>query len=157
VVALPLSFEKALPTPPEFKDKPSPPPGHKMNPGEFGKLMNGELEPYDWYTWRVTNWGTKWNLSGDTDVLMDYRWRKIVYRFDTAWSPPIGWTTTVSKRYPQLVFFLEYEEGGNNFEGHVTIQNGVVQDRQEGDYTRCFKCNERGCNCTPAQKRGDEE
>lgn len=156
-MAFPLSFGKAFPTPPEFEGKPSPPPGHKAGPNELTRLLDGSLEPFDWYTWRLVHWGTKWDLSEDIDVVMDYKKREIVYRFDTAWSPPTAWVTGVSKKYPTLVFRLEYEESGCDFEGHVVIKRGAVLEEHQGDYTRCFHCNERGCNCTPAQKRGEEE
>ena len=128
-----------------------------MVPNELNQLLDGVLEPYDWYTWRLVHWGTKWDLPKDISVTMDYKKRELVYRFDTAWSPPTAWVTAVSKRYPVLVFRLEYEESGCDFEGHVILKRGVVIDEREGSYTRCFKCNERGCNCTPAQKRGEEE
>lgn len=128
-----------------------------MVPNELMLLRDGELQPYDWYTWRLVNWGTKWDLGDETEVREDYEDGKLEYHFDTAWSPPFEWLETASKKYPQLNFRLQYEEGGNNFEGYVVVQNGKELDRHEGDYTRCYHCNKRGCDCTPAQKRGDEE
>lgn len=128
-----------------------------MGPNELTLLFEGKMEPYDWYTWRLAKWGTKWDLGDETIVREDYEDGKLEYHFDTAWSPPIAWLEAVSKKYPQLNFRLQYEEAGCSFEGYVVLQNGEEVDQFEGDYTRCHKCNARGCNCTPAQKRGDED
>lgn len=128
-----------------------------MIPNELNLLFDGKVEPYDWYTWRLVSWGTKWDLSDETEVQEDFEDNKLEYRFDTAWSPPCAWVETASKKYPTLSFRLQYEEGGCSFEGHVTFKNGEAVDEYEGDYSRCYTCNKRGCSCTPAQKRGEEE
>ena len=49
-------------------------------------LENGE--PYDWYSWRNANWGTKW----EPDIIsFDREDETTVYiEMYTAWSPPEG-------------------------------------------------------------------
>lgn len=43
----------------------------------------------DWYTWCTTNWGTKWDISGDPEASIDGDTTAHV-SFDTAWGPPIA-------------------------------------------------------------------
>ena len=74
------------------------------------KLLEGE----DWYSWRVKNWGTKW--EGYDGRFND---DQSVFNFDTAWSPPIP----IIKRLAELTgqkFILEYIEEGMFFCGRFT-------------------------------------
>jgi hypothetical protein len=150
----PLSFEACFPTPEEFRDKPSPPPGRKMIPNELMELLAGTIEPYDWYTWRVVNWGTKWDVGDGTRVDGNPEDGYIRYDFDTAWSPPVPWVLSVSKRYPSIAFYLQYEEGGCSFEGYMKIVNGKTLEEHQGEYSRCQECNERKCDCPPEGRKG---
>ena len=52
---------------------------------ELGKVCCGNIDRYghiDWYSWRITKWGTKWNAS---DVYAD----DDMIEFNTAWSCPL--------------------------------------------------------------------
>ncbi len=52
-----------------------------------------------WYYWRIANWGTKWDFGKteytadeECDWQVDEEGYGVVHlRFETAWSPPIGW------------------------------------------------------------------
>src|SRR6056300_1273324 len=46
----------------------------------------------DWYTWRVSNWGTKWEVSvDDVDIEEnDDGTYTFNLNFDSAWGPPVG-------------------------------------------------------------------
>jgi hypothetical protein len=71
VVPIQLDFSKSVPEPSSANDDPD----------------------YDWYNWRLSHWGTKWNLHDDTmleDSSLD-NFGIINYSFSTAWSPPIEW------------------------------------------------------------------
>lgn len=113
---LPLSFEAQIPTPRD----------------ENGELIKGDGSTTmpDWYNWRVENWGTKWDLSDDTDVVFDGS-GYLQYRFDTAWAPPVNWLETIVTKYPDLRFDMEYEEPGMAFAGSVTFEGGEMSDEQE--------------------------
>ena len=64
---------------------------------------DGELRE-DWYDWRLANWGCKWDF-GKTEYTADEEclwsvgekdteyegYGMVTLRFETAWSPPIGW------------------------------------------------------------------
>lgn len=55
-------------------------------------------EDSDWYSWRIENWGTKWDIGADigTDREEQHGLKATVVgneasmSFDSAWSPPIG-------------------------------------------------------------------
>jgi Ferredoxin-like domain in Api92-like protein len=78
----------------------------------------------EWYDWRLSNWGTKWDVDGDVDVnkLDDGLYR--LY-FTTAWSPPIQWFETVIKSYPTLKFELHAGEPGMNWNHVWQAQGGM--------------------------------
>ena len=74
----------------------------------------------DWYSWRVSNWGTKWDVSleglgftdnGDgTATIEGY--------FDSAWAPPIDAYNTFCEDMDGVYLEAYYEEGGMCFVGY---------------------------------------
>ena len=46
-----------------------------------------KLEGDGWYSWRLSHWGTKWDLC-DIEIIKDDG-DTIGVQFNTAWSPPI--------------------------------------------------------------------
>jgi len=77
----------------------------------------------NWYTWNVTNWGTKWDaMSVDFTELNE---GKINYNFDTAWSPPNSWLAKVAAKYPKLSFHLVSVEPGCDFRWEYKYINGT--------------------------------
>jgi len=112
----PLSFERALPTPEAAIGDTS-----NENPDGTHKMP-------DWYTWRISNWGTKWDCY---DHAPD--WENNALLFYTAWSPPSEYLATVSKRYPEVSFEQEFADEGGGFLGSQTFVNGeVTQEEQLG-------------------------
>jgi len=78
-----------------------------------------------WYSWRIINWGTKWDVE---DKLIKDQANLLKYEFDSAWSPPIKWVRTISGQYPELSFRLEYDEPGMAFNGHYSCKDGGGSD-----------------------------
>jgi hypothetical protein len=80
----------------------------------------------NWYEWQCKNWGTKW--TGDVynvDItIFPVDNPDLTIGFSTAWAPPEPWIEKASLKYPDLNFHLLYEEGGLNFGGYFTAQNG---------------------------------
>ena len=77
----------------------------------------------NWYDWNVRNWGTKWDIAvsddeqyPETELVTDTE-DTLIYRFNTAWSPPIQAIEKLSQMFPNIEFDLEFEEetgwGGN--------------------------------------------
>ena len=88
------------------------------------KELEGTTAPsedgVDWYSWRVNNWGTKWDVSlegleftdnGDgTATIEGY--------FDSAWSPPIDAYSTFCDDMDGVYLEAYYEEPGMCFVGY---------------------------------------
>ena len=102
-----LSLDKMHPMPKELEDTVAP-----------GDNLNG-------YDWRVDNWGTK----GDVEATLTYESEGLLeYDFLSAWAPPIVWLEMVAKAYPDLEFWLKYEEEGIGFMGIAKAKKGEVED-----------------------------
>lgn len=98
-------FDFFLPCPEDLMNSPSP-------PSEENKITF--LEKYgaeDWYSWCVTNWGTKWNCTAND---WDREGDSITFNFESAWSPPITLYEAIKDEY---VIDATYCEEGMCFVG----------------------------------------
>lgn len=125
-----LSFGAMVPEPPE---------------GDPRRVSSDSCEGgWDWYSWRVDNWGTKWDLASGTDLLEGDELQRmfgdelpenaehaLAYVFDTAWSPPLEWFRRVVPVYRQVYFELAFCEIGNDFSGLVMGSGGEPGDEQQ--------------------------
>jgi len=85
-------------------------------------LKNIEETGYrSWYDWSIDNWGTKWNACDARDNGGD----SII--FDTAWATPEPVIKTLSEKFPEYTFEVEYadEDIGCNC-GEYTYENGEI-------------------------------
>ena len=78
------------------------------------------------YNWEKANWGCKWGacITEVADVCPDC----VMYFFDTAWSPPIEFITTVAKQWPSLQFEMSYDEPGIGFSGTFQAKGDWTED-----------------------------
>jgi hypothetical protein len=78
-----LTFEALLPNPPE--------------------LLKEDADE-EWYLWRLSHWGTKWdaNAFGDTKIVPAEGDERLIYTFQTAWSPPLSWVQSEARTFPTL-------------------------------------------------------
>jgi hypothetical protein len=79
---------------------------------------------FDWYAWRVLNWGCKWEptcYGEPTDTETGLR-----YEFDTPWEPPREWVQKVSELYPDLQFTLESQELPEGQSWRLVYRGGVL-------------------------------
>ena len=107
-----------------------------INPMPFEQWLSpktkwGEYEVEGWYDWRLSNWGTKWDivdvqitqpltLHDDEDVLPESMNASFSFNCWTAWSPPIPvWDKLVEMG---IHVDADYQDEGMNFEG--TYLNG---------------------------------
>lgn len=76
-----------------------------------------------WYGWRLDNWGTKWEASGQERV------NENTIRFQTAWSTPAPLIKTLSELFPDVKITMNYadEDIGSNT-GVITAKNGKVSE-----------------------------
>ena len=99
--------------------------------GNVGQDEEKKYGKKTWYTWCPNNWGTKWDACECHISLA--KTKKLIYVFDTAWSPPIQWLEKVAAMYPKLKFVMNYDEPGMVFSGTATGENGLVfDDYREG-------------------------
>lgn len=75
----------------------------------------------DWYSWRCTNWGTKWDVDIQHWNVADNGDGSYTFNmsFDSAWSPPLGVYDEVYKKHDQgWNMSGTYIEGGMCFMGY---------------------------------------
>jgi len=111
VVIQELSLNKTIPMPKELSED---------NPERNLKKYGFK----DWYDWRCSNWGTKWEV--DCLSVPFYNYRSIIYIFHSAWCPPVEWLKAVAKKYPNLYFSLDFCEFRCNFCGLLNVQNDKI-------------------------------
>lgn len=90
-----------------------------------------------WYSWRIANWGTKWDVT-ESSIVKSYDSdddKVMVYRFNSAWSPPTPALSKISTMFPTLSFKLRYFEGGCGFKGIFMVRDGVVIKDMTSDYS----------------------
>lgn len=120
-----FTLDKLLPTPQELLDVPA-------FGGKDSEKLNELYGSSDWYQWRVTNWGTKWDVT--EAFIEDQDDVELVVVFDSAWAPPVPWLEKIAPKFPELRFGLLYEEPGCDFCGYVIIEDGEVVDNEETSY-----------------------
>jgi len=132
---LEFDFEKVIPTPKELLLNDSPISDKKLKE-KFLKKYGTE----DWYSWRLKNWDTKWNLAPEDEWLVGKK--AVNISFHTAWSPPINIVRLLSKKFPKLSFLLTFCEPGMAFAGEYFVKGGEEHELcfqsggQEKEYNR---------------------
>jgi len=81
----------------------------------------------DWYSWRVNNWGTKWDVS---DVYFENQSEEdsITFEFCTAWGPCVEAFHTWAANDGRVQFSLDYWEPGMAFVGSVSFDGEYLSD-----------------------------
>lgn len=97
----------------------------------MGDLGIRERELYkenNWYDWRCTNWGTKWNSYGYEDGVAYYEDQNQIC-FLTANRSPSQVIKALSKQYPDVLFNLRYadEDFGYNT-GAISYESGEITE-----------------------------
>lgn len=84
-----------------------------------------------WYTWCVSNWGTKWNAYGQPDN----RNAKNTIYFLTAWACPVDLIKKLSWIFPEIEVEIAWADEDLAYNlGTITFKNGeiVTQNIPEG-------------------------
>lgn len=89
------------------------------------------LEKYgheDWYSFQVSNWGTKWDVGGDNYAFDPERIsdKEISLTFDSAWSPPTGLYNVLLEQGYNVIAY--YYEPGCAFAGKFTADGDECYD-----------------------------
>ena len=98
----------------------------------------------NWYDWNVTNWGTKWDVAvshneeyPETEMIEEWSDR-LIYRFNTAWSPPSPAIAKLSEQYPNCTFTLSFEEE-TGWGGEYEYTNGEEKEIESYE-NKCRDC-----------------
>ena len=101
-----------------------------------------------WYSWNITNWGTKWDVAvsddekyPETQIYSDEpngENHVLVYGFNTAWGYPDEALKKLSSQFPTLLFTLSYEEE-TGWGGEHEYLNGEALDGSEYNW-KCREC-----------------
>jgi hypothetical protein len=114
--------------------------GRALPPGHGGS----------WHRWRIERWGTKWDATfdgpgaavghADADVGASVEAQGItatpevaIYKFDTAWSPPIPFAVRASELFAALELTLRFGEPGGGFAGQTRAVAGLLIEDEELD------------------------
>ncbi len=104
------------------RDKPNLLNFHSLWPVPEELLKGGYGEAV--YHWEQKHWGCKW--GGCETRIVDESDGYIQYAFDTPWSPPLEFIENVTRDWPALSFFIEYEESGNGLKGQAKRQGNQL-------------------------------
>ena len=91
----------------------------------------------DWYNWRCKNWGCKWDASESGFWKDGDDW---VVSFQTPWSPPEGFMETLSKKFPNMDFILQFADESQMCSpiGQCTYTNGEGREFIDKDGDEAF-------------------
>lgn len=119
-----LSFERIRPTPPALAES-------SPDRAEDLAQIAGLSEPTSQYTWRVSRWGTKWDLSEDARLEDDPDPGRLVYLFGSAWSAPLALVEHAVSTHPDLGFELVWYSPATGEAGLLAGQSGEITENTE--------------------------
>ena len=117
---VPLSFESLLPTPAELMD------GKRAGRTEYTQSTH---HMPDWYEWRLSNWGTKWDAYDFHGEWQPNSPTNYSLTFFTAWNAPTKFFERVSKDYPDITFVLDFADEGGAFLGRDVVRDGEMVEK----------------------------
>lgn len=113
-----MTFEKLVPTPEGLLSEPSP-----QRDENKKKTFKEKYGAEDWYEWRCKNWGCKWDASESGFWKDGDDW---VISFQTPWGPPCKFMETLSEKFPNMEFILQFADESQKCSpiGQCTYKNG---------------------------------
>ena len=91
-----------------------------------------EREWFNWYDWRVDNWGTKWNSGEEQCIDYDKVMEKcsvfnpVKIQFSTAWSSPFLVFKKLYEMHPELSIHVIYYSSENGEYGELYSWNDKI-------------------------------
>lgn len=104
----------------------------------------------DWYSWRTTNWSTKWEVSieglefEEDDDSYDRPFARITGWFDSAWAPPCSAFEFYAEQNPDVRLTLDYHESGMGFVGRSEFTDGAMISDEYYEYCGATSKDVRG-------------
>lgn len=100
---------------------------------DLGKKYKSNLDQHghrNWWSWRIENWGTKWEIGSDQQSLVEENDSSLCIMFETAWSPIHPVLIKMGGRFPDLRFDLFYLDEGGGFAGRFTVRGCDCSDEE---------------------------
>ena len=127
-----LDTEKFVPYPAKFKKQDKIAEAHhKKTPPDYSVKDGYNNGGYEWC---LKNWGTKWGICRPELEEEDFDYGELLYKFESAWNPPIPVIIAMSKMFPTLTFEMRYFEMGCEFNGLLVCEAGKITKQEEGKY-----------------------
>ena len=101
-------------TPNEKGELPIQPEPDSMFPPQFPDGTTDDR----WYSWRLANWGTKWDAY-EVEIDDSEMHNGFEVTFDTAWSPPEEICNALREKYDNLSISWFYDEPGCEVAGYL--------------------------------------
>jgi len=103
----------------------------KVTPEPEDPTRDGSVLTMDQYSWRCENWGTKWDIDGSdpsfaSNARVNISPGRLVFLFDTAWSPCLPVMDSLAKNYPQLCIDHIYSDEAVAFAGRAIWKSGEL-------------------------------
>lgn len=134
---LPIDFNKAFHCPEELRDEELHTYGGDKAKAEERNRKRAEMKAKHGFCnandFCTEVWGTKWNAMEGVfgGVQKDAGFSVAIYKFKTAWCPPLPVVIKFSKMFPTLTFHLYCVEECGNFDPiHFKVQQGKVVERE---------------------------
>ena len=96
------------------------------------KYLHDKYGCFDWYSWCLHNWGTKWGIV-DSALMID-KPTELEYNFFSPWSEPSPVIDKLSEEYSMLWFIMESYEAGTSSYVYIEWYEGIRQVEQQEDY-----------------------
>ena len=117
-----FSFKTIIPIPEGLQIEKS-----TSDESETLQAINMQKYGYEsWYEFCIEKRGTKWDAADP--YIIENNNEFLIIRFETAWSPPLGWLEAASKKYKRLLFQMKVSEESNAFMGHPIARGGVLMN-----------------------------
>jgi len=118
------------------------------DPNWWSDVERLRLQDKSWYSWNITNWGTKWDVAVSNDNKYPNTYMEgptpngenlvVYYNFETAWGVAEEALLKLSSQYPNLLLTLSFEEE-TGWGGEWEFLRGEVISRSEYE-TKCNDC-----------------
>jgi hypothetical protein len=130
-----------------------------------GKLLE-TLVPYEgeWdYQWCVNNWGTKWDVGGDSYTRPNPF--EILLTFDSAWSPPTnayqsmleqGFEIKASYYEPGMAFAGLWEDGSDDYYEYGSMSSEEIEATLPQELNEEYGIAEQVAEWEAEQEENDE-
>ena len=104
---------------------------------EYAELVKRaffETGHFDWYSWSLEHWGTKWNSCNPE---IDIQGKRIYW--ETAWSPSPKIVAAIHEKTGIPMYYIYTEEQITVFAGEMIFKKGELKVRETDDPRECFQ------------------